>query len=115
MKEEVTRNLVQKSTVKTSGDFTDNLLLKLEAEKAPKEFINLPLAENFYYSLLGIIGVGIVIFGVIQLGFIPKFSLLNFQLKISITPFLIITALLVLIGLNHILKLHQLASSLNKS
>jgi hypothetical protein len=115
MKEDIAKNLIQKSTISTSEDFTDKLLLKIETEKAIQPLSDVQHILMFRYAILGIIGVGTVFFLLMYLGFLPKLNIYNFELKISKTPLLVITALLLLLGTNHMLKMQHLANFQSKN
>ena len=109
MEEDITKSLTQKSIINTSEDFTDKLLLKIESKKAKQPLLDIQHIRVYRFALLGMIGVSALFFLLIFFGFLPKFNIFNFQLKISKTPLLIITTLFLLLGTNHMLKIHQLA------
>jgi hypothetical protein len=115
MDEDIANKLIQKSTIKTSEDFTDKLMLKLETEKVTERLSDVRNIQLYRYAILGIIGVGIICFLLIFFDFLPKLNLFNVQLEISKTPLLVVTSLFLLLGTNHILKTQQLASFQNKS
>ncbi|MGS2760637.1 hypothetical protein [Sinomicrobium sp. M5D2P9] len=114
MKERIARELVRKSSVNTSEDFTDKLLLKIEAEKASPSLTNWPGIPSFRYAVLTIAGTGIVSLILLYSGLLPKFTLLDFELQINKTPFLVVLLLLLLTGINHLLKLQHLTTNLKK-
>ena len=115
MEEDITKSLIQKSTIHTSDDFTDKLLLKIESEKAIQPVTDNQCIQMYRFVVWGIIGVAAIFVLLIFFGFLPKFNILNYQLKISKTPFLIISALFLLLSTHHILKLYYLQSFHSKS
>jgi hypothetical protein len=115
MKEDITKNLIQKSTISTSEDFTDTLLLKIETEKAIEPLSDIKHIEMFRYAILGILVGGTVFFISMYLNFFPKLDIFNIQLRISKIPFLIITTLLLLLGTNHLLRMHELVNFKTKN
>ena len=115
MEEDITKNLIEKSTISTSVDFTDKLLLKIESEKVIQPVSEVQHIRMYRYAVLGIIGVGSIFFLLIFFDFLPKLNIFDFHLKISKTPLLIITSLILLLGTNHILKLQQFSSFQSKN
>ncbi|MGG5487873.1 hypothetical protein [Gaetbulibacter sp. PBL-D1] len=115
MKEDIAKKLIQKSTINTSEDFTEKLMLKLEAEKATERLPDVQYIQMFRFAMIGTIGIGIICFLLIFFDFLPKLNMFNVQLKISKMPLLVVTTLFLLLGTNHILKTQQLASFQDKS
>lgn len=115
MKEDIAKKLIQKSTIKTSEDFTDKLLLKLEAEKTTEHLSDFRHIQMFRFAMIGIIGIGIICSLLIFFDFLPKLNIFNIQLNISKMPLLVVTTLFLLLGTNHILKTQQLAGFQDKS
>lgn len=115
MEEDIAKKLIQKSTINTSEDFTDKLLLKLETEKATERLSDLRHIQMFRFAILGIIGVGTICFLLIFFDFSPKPNLFNIQLNISKMPLLVVTTLFLLLGTNHMLKMQHMANFQNKS
>lgn len=104
MKEEIAKNLIQKSKVNTSDDFTDKLMLKVEAEKA-RSVTSTPKLLSFRYPLLAMIGGIVVFFMILFSGFIPRLMFFDYHLQLNKTPFLILLSFLLIMGVNHILRL----------
>ena len=115
MKEDIAKNLIQKSTINTSEDFTDRLLLKIETEKATQPLSDVKHIQMYRFAIFGIIGIGVICFSLIFFGFLPKLNIFNVQFKISKTPLLVVTTLFLLLGTNHILKLQHFSSFQSKS
>lgn len=115
MEEGISKKLIQKSTVNTSDDFTDKLMLKLEAKKATERLSDVQGIQMFRFAMIGIIVIGIICSLLIFFDFLPKLNIFNIQLSISKMPLLVVTTLFLLLGTNHILKTQQLASFQDKS
>ena len=62
MKEKETKQIVQQSLMKTSEDFTDELMHRIELEKAA-----IPVKVNWWLPILGCCGVAILGFLLFQL------------------------------------------------
>lgn len=110
MKEDTVKKWIQKSTVNTSENFTDKLVLRIETEKATQPLSGFQPIRMYRYAVLALMGTGIVFLGLMYWGLLPKISVLNFQLETHKTPFLIIAILLLLMGANQILKMQHLAN-----
>ncbi|RNL87890.1 hypothetical protein ED312_09710 [Sinomicrobium pectinilyticum] len=115
MEEDITKNLIRKSGMTTSEDFTDKLLLKIESEKTVHPLLGYRYTRMRHYAIFGIIGVGAGLFTLIYFGFLPEFNVFDFQFKINRIPLLIITTWLLLLGANHILKMQHSANLHGKS
>jgi|GEM_PF-6572827 len=110
MEEDIAKKLIQKSTVNTSEDFTDKLMLKLEAEKATEPLSEVRHIQMFRSAMIGIIGMGIICILLIFFDFLPTLNIFNVPLKISKMPLLVATTLFLLLGTNHVLKTQQLTN-----
>lgn len=107
MNDEIIKKLIQKSTITTSEEFTDKLLLKIEREKVAQSVTDVQQLQWYRFAIWGIIGVGVICSLFILFGFIPKLNMLNLQLTIGKTPLLVLTTLLFLLAANHVLKIQQ--------
>lgn len=108
MKEEIAKKLVQKSTVKTSEDFTNNLMLKIEAEASSKLHLK-SVRSQYLKTILMVATISITtFFTLLFFDFSPIIKLMNFEFTIDRNPFYIFLLLFLLIGVNQILKLQHL-------
>jgi hypothetical protein len=111
MKEEIAKNLIKKSAINTSEDFTDNLLLKIEAEKA-KSVTNLSRIQSLRYPILAIIGCVVAFSIVLFSGFLPKLVFFDYQVQFDKIPFLVLLSFLLIMGANHIWRLNSLVKDI---
>jgi hypothetical protein len=112
MNEEHFRNLIQKSTITASEDFTDKLLQKIEAQEAPQ-----PLAgviHSLLYPMLVVVGCGIVFIAIWLSGFLTELSLFGDLVRINKTPTLVILLSLVFLAANHLLRLQFYGKNLSR-
>jgi hypothetical protein len=107
MKEEVAKNLIQKSKIHTSADFTERLLLRIEAEKTYKGSSIISERCTYYYVISGLTAIVAIFFAMGYYGYVPKFSFGNFQLTLNKTFFMVLTIFSFLIGINQLLRLRE--------
>ncbi len=103
MKEEKARDLLQKSIIETSDDFTDKLMRRLEAEKAAKKTLSWSFTSMFLVLSLAILVLSFISYKFLKSGV----DIFNIGLDIGRTPIFIIGTILVFIALNYTLKLNE--------
>lgn len=112
MKEEHFKNLIQKSTLHTSEDFTDKLLLKIETQEVSQPFAG--VIHSLLYPMLVVVGCGIVFIGVVLSGYLPEFTLLGNPVMVNKTPALVILLSMVFLAANHLLRLQFSEKNLSR-
>lgn len=112
MKEDVTKALLQKSTIHTSDDFTDRLVQKIKEQQLQPSTVS--QIQSLLYPIAAVIIGGIVFFAAVLFDALPKIQVFNFQVQLNKTPLLILLAVLLLFGVNHLLKLQATLTHLQK-
>ncbi len=102
MKDDLTTQLIKKSKVETTSDFTDKLIHKIEAQTELKKSRTRLFANALKYAIAAIIVICIVI----------PFFLDTLSFRITKTPLYVLCALLLLVSFNYILKLRDMEKSL---
>ena len=103
MNEEKARDLLQKSIIETSEDFTDKLLMRLEAEKAAKKTFVWNFIPIFSVLVLIMLAIGFTSYKFLKSGV----YLFDIGLEIGRAPIFAIGAVLFFLALNYILKLNE--------
>jgi len=103
MNEEKARDLMQKSIVETSDDFTDKLMRRLEAEKAAKMPFAWNFAPTFAVLVLAILTISFTSYKFLKSGV----NLFDIGLEIGRTPIFTISTVIIFLALNYILKLNE--------
>jgi hypothetical protein len=112
MKDDDIKILIEKSTIYTSGNFTDELMMKLEARKASLVIIpEKAAAISLGFPILIILGFGLGFMFMWVFDLLPAFNLLNYHLNLGSIPIMIIILLTLLLCVNHLLKLKNQANS----
>ncbi len=102
MNEEKARDLLQKSIIKTSDDFTDKLMRRLEVEKVEKKPFSWSFTPTFLVLALAILAISFTSYKFLKSG-VNLFDL-------GRIPIFTIGAVLFFLALNHILKLNEIYS-----
>lgn len=101
MNEEKFKGLVQNSIIKTSDDFTEKVMQKVEAEQVfNKEMLKIR-RQILHAAVLSILIGGITIAALLLLGYMPAVSLIN--ISIDKIPFMAFSLLVIMLGVNSIL------------
>jgi hypothetical protein len=109
MNEDQAKRLLKKSALKTTESFTDSLMEQLEAKSAPQVRPNLP-------SIKGVLPIIALV--VLLLSFLLFYTDFIFLPKIEIignahrTKLFVVLLFSVLLGVNHLLKLHHTSKHL---
>lgn len=111
MNEELARDLIKKSTINTSEEFTGKLLDKLEAELSKPE-VSLKSIQNLFMPVLALVIGALVIFAIVLLDLSPRFILFDFQFEIMQTTFLAILLIPLLWGANQVIKMNYFLGNL---
>ncbi len=109
MNEEKTRDLLQKSIVETSDDFTDKLMRRLVVETAAKKPFVWNFTLTFSVLVLAILAVSLTSYKFLKSGV----NLFAIGLEVDRTPIFLISTVLFFLALNYILKLNHTYSLLN--
>lgn len=99
MNEEKARDLLQKSIVETSDDFTDKLMRRLDAEKVAKKTLTWNFKPVFSILVLAMLPISFTFYKFLKSGA----SLFD----IGRTPIFVVAAVLLFLGLNYILRLNE--------
>ena len=103
MKEESLKNLMQKSTVATSDDFTDALMQQLENLEETKPIRLISFKKMMVLCVASLVIVSLIAFTYLA----PFLSELSGTVKIARTPIFAAFLIVCLLGLNYILRLQQ--------
>lgn len=103
MRNPETEKLIKKSKIETSTDFTDNLISRIEEEKALKN----KLAGSYKWILAGLIIFSMIISFIFLKITGESFRLFPFNLKVSRTPLFVIITLIFLYAINYWLSLQS--------
>ena len=109
MNEDQAKELLKKSALKTTANFTDRLMEQLEAKPAAQVQPNFPSITGTFVLLAGVL---------LLVSFILFYTDFKFLAEIKVmgnayhTKFFVIFLFLVLLGANHLLKLQHRSKSL---
>ncbi len=103
MNEEKARDILQKSIVETSDDFTDKLMRRLDAEKVEKKTFAWNFTPVFSVLVLAMLAISFASYKFLRSGAKP----FDIGLEIGRTPIFTIVAILFFLALNYILKLNE--------
>lgn len=112
MKEEHFKNLIQKSTLHTSSDFTHKLVVKIETQEVSQPFTG--VIHSLLYPMLVVVGCGVVFIWIMLSGYLTEFSLLGNPVMINKTPALIILLSMVFLAANHLMRLQFFKKNLSR-
>lgn len=103
MNEEKTRDLLQKSIVETSDDFTDKLMRRLDTEKVVKKTFAWNFIPTFSILVLAMLAISFTSYKFLKSGA----KLFDIDLEIGRTPIFTLGTVLFFLALNYILKLNE--------
>ncbi len=104
MKQDQMKQLIQKSTVRTSEDFTDTLLSKIEAQESIE---STPLPFPFKKIVIGFsIALALIPFLIYTTNHSIQ-GILSIDIKIPSMALSIMVTIAFLLGLNYILRLNE--------
>lgn len=106
MKDEQVRELVKKSTLSTSENFTDKLLLQIELEKS-KSSLRISRVQSLGHLVLIVCGCGIVFFTTLFSIRLPNFAPVVHHVLVNKTSILLVLLLMLLMGINHVLRMQS--------
>ncbi|MEM6719747.1 MAG: hypothetical protein AAF611_10550 [Bacteroidota bacterium] len=109
MKEEQLKNLMQKSTVETSDNFTDALMQQLEMLEETKPIQLISFRKMIAFSVASLVIVSLIAYQYLA----PFLSELSGSVKVTKTPIFAVCLLVCLLGLNYMLRLQQSYRKLN--
>lgn len=103
MKEEKTRDLLQKSSIETSDNFTNKLIQRLEAKKVAKKTFTWNFTPTFSVLVLAVLASSFTFYKFLKSGV----HLFDTGIEIGRTPIFSVGAILFFLALNYILKLNE--------
>ncbi|MEM6686646.1 MAG: hypothetical protein AAF617_12765 [Bacteroidota bacterium] len=103
MKEEQLKNLMQKSTVATSDDFTDALMQQLETLEETQPIKLISFRKIVAFSIASLVILSLIAYQYVT----PFLSELSGSVQINKTPIFAAFLLLCLLGLNYVLRLQR--------
>lgn len=106
MNEKETKELIEKSIIPTSDGFTDKLMLRLEAREVDKKTAVWRFIPTISAITVVVLAVNFVVYKYLESGV----TLFSTDLKVDGIPIFLATTVLLLIAINHILKLNHIYS-----
>lgn len=103
MNEKDTKELLEKSIIETSDDFTDKLMQRLEAAEVAEKTSVWRFTPIFSVLIVVILTLSFAFYKYLESGA----TLFQTGIEISRTPIFLIVTVLLLFAINHILKLNE--------
>ncbi|WP_422860742.1 hypothetical protein ACOKFD_07885 [Flagellimonas sp. S174] len=106
MNEKDIKELLGKSIIKASDDFTDKLMLRLEAKKVTKKSFVSNFTLTFSVLALAILAMSFTLYKYMS----DCFTLFDTDFEIDRIPIFVTTTALLLLAINHVLRLNHIYS-----
>lgn len=103
MNEDKTRDLLQKSIIETSDDFTDKLMQRLEAKEVAKRTFVWSFTPTLSVLIVAMLAISFTFYKFLKSGA----DLFDTGIEIGRTPIFSVGTVLFFLALNYILKLNE--------